>query len=224
MEFYRTEDGIYRARAFERFGWLTHGFGTRENPQVDLPGLSTLRQVHSDRAVEASAPGCLGEGDALFAQIPGRVIGVKTADCVPVLLVDARSRAVAAVHAGWRGTVARIAARTLEAMQSRFGTRPEDVEAAIGPAIAACCFEVGPEVSAGFRELFPERMDLESRVHIDLHEANRRILIQAGVAPDSIHVAGHLCTRCSDGEFCSYRRDRDRAGRMVSAIGICRTD
>jgi len=156
----------------------------------------------------------------LFARAPGSLIGVHTADCVPVLLVDRRNRAIAAVHAGWRGTVAVIPARTLEAMRERYGTLPEDVEAAIGPAIAACCFEVGPEVAAKFGDLFPERSDLGRRTHVDLHEANRRILSAAGVPPEAIYVARHLCTRCHGGEFCSYRRDRERAGRMVSSIGI----
>ena len=117
----------------------------------------------------------LGEGDALLEDQPGSVVAVKTADCIPILLVDERRRAVAAVHAGWRGTAARIAADAVAAMGERFGTRPEDLHAAIGPGIGACCYEVGPEVAAQFGG--------QGRGHIDLTAANRRQLEEAGVTP-----------------------------------------
>ena len=104
----------------------------------------------------------------------GCLVGVKTADCLPILLVDERHRAVAAVHAGWRGSVSRIVQKAIQAMTARWGTHPDDLHAALGPAIGSCCYEVGPEVAIQFAELFPERRDLDQRAHIDLEDANRR--------------------------------------------------
>ena len=164
-----------------------------------------------------AADGCagqIGEGDALIASQPGATVAVKTADCVPLLLVDERKRRVAAVHAGWRGTLAAIAQAAIRALEAE----PADVRAAIGPAIGPCCFEVGPEVAREFQAIFPERADLEARTTLDLVEANRRLLIAAGIAPERIDSA-NLCTRCEE-EFHSFRRDRERAGRMYSWIGI----
>lgn len=212
--FYKDPHGVYRARAFDRFDWLEHGFGTRT---AAVPAnLITLHQVHSTTTIHADARcGLIGEGDALIAASPGQVVAVKTADCLPVLLVDARRRRVAAVHSGWRGAAERIAPRTLAAM----GARPEDVHAALGPAIGPCCFEVGPEVAGRFREFFPERTDLDRQTTIDLAEANRRQLIAAGVPASQIHGA-ELCTVCRGADFFSWRRDRQRTGRMYSWIGI----
>ncbi len=160
------------------------------------------------------AAGVLGEGDALLENTPGSVVAVKTADCIPLLLVDDANRAVAAVHAGWRGTVAQIAQRAVDAMRSRFGTQPEHLHVAIGPGIGNCCFEVGPEVAEQFGRV--------GRVHIDLAEENRRQLLEAGVTPARIY-ASNLCTMCGAGEFHSFRRDRERAGRMYSFVGLART-
>ena len=155
--------------------------------------------------------GILGEGDALLENLPGSVVAVKTADCIPVLLVDERSRAVAAVHAGWRGTAARIAAGAVAAMAARFGTRAEDLHAAIGPGIGKCCYEVGPEVAVQFGG--------QGRGHIDLAAANRRQLEESGVTPQRIY-ASNLCTMCRGEEFDSFRRDQKAAGRMYSFAGI----
>ncbi len=117
--------------------------------------LTALRQIHSDviHLVEKSLDTAL-HGDALITNAPGILLGVQTADCVPVLLADTRRRVVAAIHAGWRGTLARIAAKTLGRMHMEFGTRPADVVAAIGPAIHRCCYEVGPEVAQAFAGQF----------------------------------------------------------------------
>src|SRR5262249_31942892 len=150
--------------------------------------LATLKQIHSSTCVSASGrAGILGEGDALLENTPGAVVAVKTADCIPVLLADQRLRAVAAVHAGWRGTVAGIIGRAIHAMRDRFGTDPGALHAAIGPGIGKCCYEVGPEVA--------ERFGAKGRAHIDLAEANRRQLLDAGVTPARIY-ASNLCTRC----------------------------
>ncbi len=167
MAFYKDDSQVYRVPELDEMEWLVHGFGTR---QADVPGLfanlATLKQIHSATCVEAGGRGgVLGEGDALLEDTLGAVVAVKTADCIPILLVDERRRAVAAVHAGWRGTVAGIAAGAAATMSKRFGTRVEDLHAAIGPGIGKCCYEVGPEVAAQF--------GLEGRTHLDLPGINR---------------------------------------------------
>ena len=209
--FYLDSQHLYRARPLDGLDWLVHGFGTR---LAARPEASTVRQVHSAVCIPAEGrAGCLGEGDALLEHTPGRLVAVKTADCIPVLLADARNRAVAAVHAGWRGSAARIAQAALRSMGERYGTRPEDVHAAIGPGIGPCCYEVGPEVAAEFG------LPRNGPVKLDLAEINRRQLIEAGLGAERVLVAG-LCTRCREAEFHSFRRDRERAGRMFSVIGI----
>jgi YfiH family protein len=217
MAFDRDADQIYRVRELEVFPWLVHGFGTRN---ADIPGLfanlATLKQMHSSTCLPADGrAGLIGEGDALLEDAPGAVVAVRTADCIPILLVDERLRAVAAVHAGWRGTAAGIARRAVEAMRERFGTDAGDLHAAIGPGIGGCCFEVGPEVAAEFG-----RNDVgNDRVHIDLAAENRRQLLEAGVTDERIY-ASNLCTKCLSGDFHSFRRDREAAGRLFSFAGI----
>jgi YfiH family protein len=200
----------YRARPLTRFDWLDHAFGTRffDPPEQ----LATLHQIHSDIAVYANRTGRLADGDALLSDSPGQFVGVKTADCLPILLVDERHRTVAAIHAGWRGTVTGVCLSSLKAMAERWDTKPEDLHAAIGPGIGPCCFEVGPEVAIQFGEPF-------RRTRINLEQANRRQLVAAGLAPEHIYTLG-LCTFCHGDEFFSFRRDREKAGRMVSVIGV----
>ena len=211
--FYRDSRGIYRVSQLDAFPWLLHGFGTRH---ADIPALfsnlSTLKQIHSSTCVFAEGrSGVLGQGDALLENEPGSIVAVKTADCMPVLLLDERRRAVAAVHAGWRGTVARIVPHAIEAMHQQFGTIPQDVHAAIGPGIGKCCYEVGPEVAAQFGG--------QGRANIDLAGANWEQLRTAGILPERIYVS-NLCTKCMGDEFHSYRRDREAAGRLYSFAGI----
>jgi YfiH family protein len=213
MAFYLDPDGIYRVTELDALPWLIHGFGTRHAViPAQFPQLATLKQIHGAVCVAAEGRGgVLGEGDALLENQPGAVVGVKTADCAPILLVDETNRAVAAIHAGWRGTVAQIAARAVQAMRARFGTDAGSLHAAIGPAIGECCFEVGPEVAMEFGR--------QGRVHIDLAAENRRQLLEAGVTARRIY-ASKLCTLCQAADFHSFRRDRDAAGRMVSFLGI----
>jgi polyphenol oxidase len=204
---------IYRVSELDAFPWLVHGFGTRHS---DIPGmfsqLASLKQIHSSECVAASGrSGILGEGDALLEDRAGSVVAVKTADCVPILLVDDAHRAVAAVHAGWRGTAAGIAGKAVAEMRARFGSKAGELFAAIGPSIGKCCYEVGPEVSAQF--------GLEGRSHLDLPELNRRQLIDSGVTAERI-FASNLCTQCRADEFHSFRRDREAAGRLYSFAGI----
>ena len=211
--FYKDSQQVYRVPELDALDWLVHGFGTWLS---DIParfaGLATLKQVHSANCLAAGGrAGVIGEGDALLENAPGAVVAVKTADCVPILLVDQERRAVAAVHAGWRGTAAGIAARAIEAMRERFGTRPADLHAAIGPGIGVCCYEVGPEVAALFGG--------QGREHIDLAGALQRQLAEAGVTPARIY-ASNLCTRCRPDEFHSFRRDGHAAGRLFSFAGV----
>ena len=211
---------MYRAPALEEIPWLEHGFGTRSSPpSEDSTNLATVRQVHSNNILLADHSGLLGEGDALISNKPGIMLSVRTADCLPILIADVRNRAVAAVHAGWRGTLLEILPKTIREMADKFGSRAEDLVIAIGPGIGACCFEVGPEVAAQFAGLFPERSDLDQRTKVDLVETNLRLLGRNGGRMRQIATSG-LCTCCRPDLFHSYRRDRDAAGRQVSMIGV----
>jgi YfiH family protein len=219
--FQKDAQKVYRAVGLLELPWLEHGFGTRLSAGWNRqPDLTSLRQIHSDICVYVThGAGRVGEGDALMTDVPGVRVGVRTADCIPVLLVDPRSRAVAAVHAGWRGTAQGICTKTVAAMRAQFGSRPEDLLAALGPGIGPCCYQVGAEVAVRFREIFPERDDLDRPARLDLPEANRRQLLSSGLSPDRVWVAG-LCTFCSGDEFCSWRRESRQAGRMVAAAVI----
>lgn len=165
--------------------------------------------------------------DALATELPGVLLGVKTADCVPVVLGDSRTGACAAVHAGWRGTLAGIVRHALATLHKEFGTKPEDVRAAIGPAALACCYEVGPEVVEAFRAEVSNADALftptsEGHALVDLHRANFEQLTGAGVQPERIHALP-LCTICRPEDFFSYRRDKKlhgRTGRLMSVIGF----
>ena len=223
----------------------------------DILGLVTLRQIHSSliRRVQAKdvhgyeMPAAL-KGDGLMTDEPGVLLGIQTADCIPVLLADRKQRAVAAFHAGWRGTLARIVENGVGRMRLEFGSRPEDLIASIGPGIGQCCYAVGEEVQQEFEsqfayaaELFREVYDsdqvrnkypmlfLTARapghsaigpgIHLDLAEANRRQLLAAGVKEAAIFMTGQ-CTGCHTDRFFSHRIERGFTGRMMSVIGIAR--
>lgn len=199
---------------------MEHGFGTRSSTGWgDTAKLAILKQIHSDKILVADQPGLQGEGDALITNRPGIALAIRTADCLPILMADARNRAIAAVHAGWRGTVQEISSKTLERMKQEFGTRPEDVAIAIGPGIGPCCFEVDADVAIQFLPFFPERGDLSQRTKVDLVETNLRQLRRNGGRTRQIATSG-LCSCCGGNRFESYRRDREAAGRMVSTIRI----
>jgi polyphenol oxidase len=218
--FYTDPHQIYRLRAFERLGWLDAGFGTRHSTAWPPAPAATLQQIHSGIAITVDErTGCLGEGDALLTARPGVYLAIRTADCVPVLIADERHRAVAAVHSGWRGTVLQISATAVAEMSRQFSSHPGDLTVAIGPSICGSCYSVGPEVAAQFKDLFPERSDLDARANIDLAEAIQRQLLVAGVIESRIHTA-KLCSFCRAGDFHSFRRDREAAGRMHSCIAI----
>jgi polyphenol oxidase len=211
--------------------------------------LVALKQFHSDVICDfAHAPAEHCSGDASISNSANLLLGVQTADCVPILLVDPQKRAIAAVHAGWRGTLKRIVAKTIGRMEMQFGTRPANLLAAIGPSIGGCCYEVGTEVAAAFHSQFPESPawfdELRSgdepnplqwlnqfppghqpppkNVHLDLRKANRAQLMASGVKAANIFVSD-LCTACRPDLLFSYRKDGAESGRMMAAIGI-RTD
>ncbi|MEO8100624.1 MAG: peptidoglycan editing factor PgeF [Acidobacteriota bacterium] len=194
----------------EGLEWVHHGFGTRD-ANLTQDQMVSLQQVHSNIVrVADRRTGCVGEGDALVTSEADVPVSIRTADCLPILLADRRTCSVAAVHAGWRGTAAGIVGRTLERMHAEFGSRPEDMIAAIGPGIGHCCYEVGLDVARQF--------GLDRAGHIDLAAQNRAQLSKAGVPVENIDVL-NMCTFCEAGRFFSYRREGDRAGRMISYIG-----
>jgi hypothetical protein len=212
---------------------------------ADLP-LVTLKQIHSDVIhVFESAPSESCRGDALITNRPGLLLAVQIADCVPVLLVDPKKRAIAAVHAGWRGTLARIVAKTIGAMQMHFASNPRDLVAAIGPCIGPCCYEVGTEVATQFLSQFsdapsyfdelrtgdepnplqwlnmapPGHQPPPKNVLLDLRKANRSQLLTAGLQPRNVHVVD-LCTACRPDLLFSYRKEGPGTGRHLSAIAL----
>jgi YfiH family protein len=208
--------------------------------------LVTLKQIHSDVVYPfAAVPEEPCRGDASITDEPGLLLGVQTADCVPILLVDPKKRGVAAVHAGWRGTLARIAEKAVGQMQMRFGSKPADLLAAVGPSIGGCCYEVGTEVAMQFKSQFAEASDWfdelrtgdepnplqwlnmmppghqppPKNVLLDLRKANRAQLLAAGVRDANIFVSD-LCTGCRRDLFFSYRKEGPRSGRLLSVIGV----
>ena len=188
---------------------------------------SDVRVVRDEDDTQSEREHC----DALTTRVPGVLLGVKTADCVPILLGDARTGACAAVHAGWRGTLAEIVKHALASMREEFGTEARDVRAAVGPAALACCYEVGHEVIEAFRAKFPNADSLftptrDGHALADIQGANRQQLADSGVAPERIHALP-LCTICRPELFFSYRRDRKlygRTGRLLSVIGLRNSD
>jgi polyphenol oxidase len=164
--------------------------------------------------------------DAVLSNAEMVLAGVKTADCVPILIGDPKTKSFAAVHAGWRGTYAGIVLYALERLTNEYDSQPGDCRIAIGPAAAACCYEVGSEVIEGFKERFPDATNLftptrEGHARIDLLKANRNQLLAAGVAAENIHTAP-LCTMSRTDLFFSYRREKQihgKVGRLMAVIG-----
>ena len=214
--------------------------------------LIALKQFHSNLVVRATAADALRErlrrADGQITDEPGILLAVQTADCIPVIVADRRLRAVGVFHAGWRGTVKRIAEMGVGRMRLEFGSKPEDLFAGIGPGNGVCCYAVGEEVLSEFesqfsyaRELFREVYDADvlrqkypmlfltqrapghspigPSLHVDLIEANRRQLLAAGLRPESIEVVG-ACTQCHPELFYSHRGSRGHTGRMMAVVGI----
>jgi polyphenol oxidase len=211
--------------------------------------LVTLRQIHSDVIHRVDGfPAESLSGDGLITNTPGILLGIHAADCLPVILVDTKRRAIGVFHAGWRGTAQRIVEKGIGEMFRCFGTRPRDLKAAIGPGIQACCYEVGEEVRTKFESQFsyaadlfrevkesdpvrekypllfltaraPGHGELPPKIFLDLVEANRRQLLAAGVAARNID-ASSPCTQCHTDLLFSYRGERGKTGRMMAVAGI----
>ena len=211
--------------------------------------LITLRQIHSDIIHHVdSEPGAPLTGDGLITATPGLLLGIQTADCLPVILVDSKHHAVGVFHAGWRGTVKRIVEKGVGEMQRWFGTRPGDLKAAIGPGVGGCCYEVGEEVCSKFESQFsyaaklfrevkesdpvrekypllflnaraPGHGELPPKIFLDLAEANRRQLLAVGVPAKSIESLA-LCTSCHTDLLFSYRAEKGKTGRLMGVAGI----
>lgn len=193
--------------------------------------LATAWQVHGDRIKTVATRSDIDDGeerfDGLVSQMPGVLVGVKTADCVPVLIGDSRTRSFAAIHAGWRGTVRSIVVRGVEAMQREFNSDPADMIAAIGPAACARNYEIGQDVIDAFRAAFDGAEKYftptsENHAKIDLHLANKDQLLSCGVPLDRIFTAP-LCTMERNDLFFSYRKEKKlygKTGRLMSVIGL----
>lgn len=201
---------------------------------ISLAGITTARQVHGNhaRVLSSSDRGrggrddatALGASDALLTDLPGVCPMVLVADCVPILMYDRSKRAVAAVHAGWKGTLTCIAQRTVAAMQQHFGSNPSDILAGIGPSIGPCCFRVGPEVITAAQERFGKTAPwilapASDGGHLDLWKANHEQLVRAGLPETHIETA-ELCTAHHRDTFFSYRAEGGRTGRFGAGIYV----
>jgi YfiH family protein len=217
-------------------------FLTAVSGQHATPVLVGVRQIHSNivqviRKQDGALQGRLHtaegkavlEGDGLVTDVPGVLLAVGTADCVPVLLVDVAKRVVGAFHAGWRGTVSRIAEQGVATMQKEYGSSADDLVAAIGPSIGPCCYTVGEEVGSEFdrqfeyaNELFTSLKDT-GQIRLNLWEANRRQLLDAGLAEERIVTVGECsaCTLSRGGlRYFSHRAEHGNAGRMLNVVGV----
>jgi purine-nucleoside/S-methyl-5'-thioadenosine phosphorylase / adenosine deaminase len=219
------------------------------NEDGSLWPLAQVKQIHSAiiRRIDA-VPAHIPAGDGIITKIPGILLAIKTADCVPVLVADVKRRVVGAFHAGWRGTAARVVEKGVGEMRRQFGCQPGDLRAAIGPCIRKCCYSVGDEVRAEFEsqftyadELFeevfdsnaihikypmlflnqraPGHGDMGPEIHLDLVAANQRQLEDAGLLAKNVEVV-EGCTACDSKRFFSHRAEIGKTGRMMAVIGI----
>jgi polyphenol oxidase len=222
--------------------------GTRKKPSLPWP-LVTLRQIHSDIIHRIDAlPDEQLAGDGLLTATPELLVAIQTADCFPIILVDVKRRAIGVFHAGWRGTAKRIAEKGVGEMFRHFGSRPRDLQAAIGPGIQSCCYEVGEEVRTNFESQFeyanqlfrevkesdpvrekfpllfltacaPGHGELPPKIFLDIAGANRRQLLAAGLPARNIEVST-LCTTCNNDLLFSYRAEKGKTGRQMAVAGI----
>ncbi len=243
-----TETRYLTIPTFGKTGNLLHAFTTRANglgerkhgtkrPDdwqevadafgIGIDRVVTVNQVHGESVVKADDLNYREvrtvRADAVITSAPGLAVGIETADCVPILLFDPAKPAVGAVHAGWRSTVKKIVQRAVNRMSEEFGSDPARMIAAIGPAIGPECYEVDEPVIDPVRQAFSFWKDVtaprsKDRWSLDLVKANRRELVQIGLAEDNIHALG-MCTSCRTDLFYSYRAE-GRTGRMLSVIMI----
>jgi polyphenol oxidase len=222
--------------ALERCQGIHHLFGTRwvESPAdiAEYLGIGeertvTAHQVHGNaiRVIEsmnANERSKETDHDALITRQSGLLIAIATADCVPVLIVDTAQKVIAAVHAGWQGTLKRITGEVVMAMKSRFGSEVQNLRVGLGPAAGPCCYEVGEAVLGPLKAEFPEWRSVirdrdNGKALLDLRSLNRLQLVEIGVPARQIHALD-TCTVCCPALFYSYRREGREAGRMYSGI------
>lgn len=185
---------------------------------LEAEDLAFMHQVHGDTIRVVSEPGAYEDTDAMITTQPGVGLTVRTADCVPVLLYAPAAGAIAAVHAGWRGSAEHITRKTVERLLLEFGAEAPAIYAFIGAAAGACCYEVGDEVAALFPERWLQRPD-EGKAHLDLPGVNRQQLLDIGIPAENIESAG-LCSIHETHLLHSFRRDGDRSGRMLASITL----
>jgi len=231
----RSDDGAAAAGELQaiglRIGGVAHGFAPAGAAVAEGFHLVRARQVHGTALlwVDERTASPAGELDALATDRRGVAVAIATADCVPVLIAAPGGRAVAAVHAGWRGMLAGIVPATVAEVAARSGTAPANLRVALGPSIDGCCFEIEREIAARFAERFGDGVwqawrdggsgRAPGKGTLDLRRVGRRILLDAGVPDEAIEFVGP-CTFCGDSGFASYRRDGANAGRQSSWIGI----
>ena len=184
--------------------------GIRQD-RLAIPG-----QVHGSTVRRVDAPGEYPETDALISSEAGIFLCISVADCVPILLFDLRSKAIGAVHAGWRGSAAGIAEAAVKSMQAEFGTLPGDLVASIGPSASDCCYNVGEDVASRFPPSF--RRTGKGGVFVDLKGVNRSQLLGSGLRTENIELSPY-CTISDHAHFHSFRRDGEKSGRMMGVIG-----
>jgi YfiH family protein len=191
-------------------------------------GPVTVNQVHGSSVFTVEEKGAGGphpvEADSIVTNLPGVSLGVLTADCLPIVLFDPVKKAAGIVHAGWRGTLEKVASKTVEALRERFGSNPSDLVSALGPSIGPCCYEVDASVAGEFERAFGGRQNLKSLKNLkdrrlDIKEANLEHLVNSGLVRENILDEG-LCTSCRNELFFSYRKEGPKAGRQISFVMI----
>jgi YfiH family protein len=201
--------------------------------EIEPKQVVCAHQVHGDRVVRIGRDDrergawdrdtAIANADALITDEPDVFPMLLFADCVPILLLDPRRRALGVAHAGWKGTSLSIAARTVEAMGREFGSDPSDLRAAIGPAIGRCCYEVSDDVAVAVQSAAPDAgltsPGPHGRPHLDLPGANRAQLVAAGLRADNVELSGD-CTSCRVDRFFSHRAEHGQAGRHGALLGL----
>lgn len=209
------------------FAGVRHGFAPRDQAVAAGFHLVRARQVHGTTLLDVGAGSSspAGDADGLIACTPGVAVAIATADCVPILLVAPERGVVAAVHAGWRGTMAGITADAISHLATRHAVASTAIHAALGPAIDGCCFEIEREIAVRFADRFGSevwscwRDGRPGKGTLDLRAVNRHVLLSSGLDAARIRSVGP-CTACGGGPFASYRRQGSGAGRQLSWVGI----
>jgi hypothetical protein len=217
----------------EQIPFLVHGFGTRRFKERDFKNkkewkglkLLFLDQVHSNviHLIDKVPPKKL-KGDAMVTRLPTLLLIIRTADCLPVLIVDESRKVIAAVHCGWRGSAKRVVQRAIEKMKDHYGADPSSLLVGLGPCIGSGCYEVGDDVLESFikkghpQEFFRDHLLRKGKYLFDLRGANLSQIQSMGVKEENVFSIA-LCTHC-DHNFLSFRRDRNKTARMLSFIGI----